>query len=54
MPNHGAEKKEIHMPQKDQTSNANWTIIFICWLIAAISSLGSRVLSFPGLLRIHP
>ena len=33
------------MPQKDQTSNANWTIIFICWLIAAISSLGSLFFS---------
>ena len=33
------------MPQKDQTSDANWTIIFICWLIAAISSLGSLFFS---------
>jgi disulfide bond formation protein DsbB len=33
------------MPPKDQTSNANWTIIFICWLIAAISSLGSLFFS---------
>jgi disulfide bond formation protein DsbB len=45
MPNHGTYKREIHMPQNDQPSNANWTIIFICWLIAAISSLGSLFFS---------
>ena len=34
------------MPQNDEkTSNTNWTIIFICWLIAAISSLGSLFFS---------
>lgn len=33
------------MPQKDQTSNTNWTIIFICWLVAVISSLGSLFFS---------
>ena len=45
MPSHGADKKEFHMSQNDQTSNANWTIIFICWLIASISSLGSLFFS---------
>ena len=45
IPNHATYGKEGHMPQKDQTSNANWTIIFICWLIAAISSLGSLFFS---------
>ena len=42
---HGAVKKVSHMPQKDQTSDANWTIIFTCWMIAAISSLGSLFFS---------
>ncbi|MDO8283132.1 MAG: disulfide bond formation protein B [Thermodesulfovibrionia bacterium] len=33
------------MSQLDQTSNSNWTILFICWLIAGISTLGALFLS---------
>lgn len=33
------------MPHIDQTSNSNWTILFICWLIAGISALGSLFFS---------
>ncbi len=33
------------MPQQTQASDSNWTILFICWLIAAISSLGSLFFS---------
>ncbi len=33
------------MNQNIDTTNANWTIIFICWLIATISSLGSLFFS---------
>ena len=33
------------MPQRNTTSNLEWTIIFVCWLIAVISSLGSMFFS---------
>ena len=33
------------MAHSDQTSNANWTILFLCWLIACISALGSLFFS---------
>ena len=29
------------MDRLDQGSNLNWTILFICWIIAAVSTLGS-------------
>lgn len=39
------------MTHRDQTSNSNWTILFICWLIACISTLGSlffsEIMQFP-------
>ena len=39
------------MTHIDQTSNSNWTILFICWLIACISTLGSlffsEIMQFP-------
>lgn len=34
------------MPQSDPTSNSNWTILFICWIIAAVSTIGSVFFSF--------
>ena len=34
------------MPQSDQTSNSNWTILFICWIIASVSTIGSIFFSF--------
>lgn len=34
------------MPQSDQTSNSNWTILFICWVIASVSTIGSIFFSF--------
>ena len=33
------------MTNLDQTSNLNWTIIFICWFIASVSTLGSLFFS---------
>ena len=33
------------MPRTDKTTNLNWTILFICWLIASISTLGSLFFS---------
>ena len=39
------------MPRLDKTSNSNWTILFLCWLIASISTLGSlffsEIMKFP-------
>ena len=39
------------MKNKDQTPNSNWTIVFICWLIASVSTLGSlffsEIMDFP-------
>ena len=33
------------MPRTDKTTDSNWTILFICWLIASISTLGSMFFS---------
>ena len=39
------------MTRIDKTNNSNWTILFICWLIASISTLGSlffsEIMKFP-------
>ena len=39
------------MTNIDKTSNSNWTIIFICWIIASVSTLGSlffsEIMEFP-------
>src|SRR4030067_1479750 len=39
------------MTRIDKTNNSNWTILFICWLIASISTLGSlffsEIMQFP-------
>jgi disulfide bond formation protein DsbB len=39
------------MTDLDQTSNPNWTIVFICWIIACVSTLGSlffsEIMEFP-------
>jgi disulfide bond formation protein DsbB len=39
------------MENLDKTSNSNWTIIFICWIIASVSTLGSlffsEIMEFP-------
>lgn len=39
------------MLRLDQKSDSNWTILFICWLIASISTLGSlffsEIMKFP-------
>lgn len=39
------------MPRSDQKSDSNWTILFLCWLIASISTLGSlffsEIMKFP-------
>jgi len=33
------------MTIKERASNSDWTIIFICWIIASVSTLGSLFLS---------
>ena len=33
------------MPQPDKPSNINWTILFLCWLIVSISTMGSLFFS---------
>ena len=33
------------MTQSDNRSNANWTILFICWLLVSASTLGSLFFS---------
>ena len=40
------------MTQLDQKTNANWTIIFICWIIAVVSTLGS--LFFSEIMELAP
>ena len=40
------------MANLDQTSNPNWTIVFICWIIAAVSALGS--LFFSEIMELSP
>ena len=39
------------MTTSDKASNSNWTIIFICWVIASVSTLGSlffsEIMDFP-------
>jgi len=39
------------MKSSDNVSNSNWTIIFICWIIASVSTLGSlffsEIMDFP-------
>lgn len=34
-----------NMTNLEQASNLNWTIIFICWIIASVSTLGSLFFS---------
>jgi len=39
------------MTIKDKASNSDWTIIFICWIVASVSTLGSlffsEIMEFP-------
>ncbi|MBW2705283.1 MAG: disulfide bond formation protein B [Deltaproteobacteria bacterium] len=39
------------MTNLDKASNSNWTIIFLCWIIASVSTLGSlffsEIMEFP-------
>lgn len=39
------------MSHTDKSTDSNWTILFICWLIASISTLGSlffsEIMNFP-------
>jgi disulfide bond formation protein DsbB len=44
-------RKITNMTNIDQTSNTNWTIIFMCWIVASVSTLGSlffsEIMGFP-------
>lgn len=33
------------MPQPDPKANSNWTILFLCWLLASASTMGSLFFS---------
>ena len=39
------------MADLDKASNSNWTLVFICWIIASVSTLGSlffsEIMEFP-------
>ncbi len=34
------------MSQPDKTSNSNWTILFLCWLVVGVSTMGSLFFSY--------
>ncbi|MCF8055714.1 MAG: disulfide bond formation protein B [Desulfocapsa sp.] len=34
------------MPQSDQTSNTNWTLLFLCWLLVCVSTSISLFFSY--------
>jgi disulfide bond formation protein DsbB len=34
------------MSQTDKAANANWTILFLCWFLAAVSTTGSLFFSY--------
>ena len=34
------------MPQPDKPSNLNWNLLFLCWLIASISTMSSLFFSY--------
>jgi len=40
------------MTRLDKASNSNWTIIFICWIVASVSTLGS--LFFSEIMELTP
>lgn len=40
------------MNNSDYMSNSNWTIVFICWIIASVSALGS--LFFSEIMELPP
>jgi disulfide bond formation protein DsbB len=40
------------MPHTDSKSNANWTILFLCWLLVSASTLGS--LFFSNVMEFAP
>ena len=33
------------MPKPEQPSNSNWTILFLCWLLISVSTMGSLFFS---------
>ncbi|MHB1271110.1 MAG: disulfide bond formation protein B [Thermoleophilia bacterium] len=43
--------EDKNIPHLQQASNSNWTILFICWLIVSIATLGSlffsEIMNFP-------
>ena len=44
-------RKITNMTNSDQASNSNWTVVFLCWIIASVSTLGSlffsEIMEFP-------
>jgi len=40
------------MTQNDKLANRDWTILFVCWLVAAVSTLGS--LFFSNVMNFAP
>jgi len=35
----------LMLTNQDKASNSEWTIVFICWIIASVSTLGSLFFS---------
>jgi disulfide bond formation protein DsbB len=42
----------LMMTNQDKASNSGWTIVFICWIIASVSTLGS--LFFSEIMELPP
>ena len=40
------------MKTQDKTSNSEWTIVFICWMVASVATLGS--LFFSQIMELPP
>lgn len=38
--------RTFHMSHPDNKSNLNWTILFLCWLLVSISTMGSLFFSY--------
>jgi disulfide bond formation protein DsbB len=45
-------RKIILMTIKEKASNSDWVIVFICWLVASVSTLGS--LFFSEIMELAP
>jgi disulfide bond formation protein DsbB len=49
---HVRSRKIIYMTTQYKASNSEWTIVFICWMVASVSTLGS--LFFSEIMELPP